>query len=128
MKLAAAQVGGAEVIQEAGTARHGLADTQRQVQICNGCGSILLNGQTWADGISHSVQGAASAWAPCESVPLTAAATAVCSMYASCTQAGQGGWVHVFPEGRIHFTGALGPFKWGVGKLVCDARKAGGGT
>jgi monolysocardiolipin acyltransferase len=42
-------------------------------------------------------------------------------------QVGQGGWAHVFPEGRIYFTGTLGPFKWGAGKLICDARKAGGG-
>ncbi|KAJ9523269.1 hypothetical protein QJQ45_024065, partial [Haematococcus lacustris] len=42
-------------------------------------------------------------------------------------EAGAGGWVHVFPEGRIHFSGQLGPFKWGPGKLVCDARRAAGG-
>ncbi|MEW5309698.1 MAG: hypothetical protein WDW38_001563 [Sanguina aurantia] len=34
----------------------------------------------------------------------------------------RGGWVHVFPEGRINVDGTLGPCKWGVGKLVCDAR------
>lgn len=34
----------------------------------------------------------------------------------------RGDWVHVFPEGRINFSGKMGPFKWGVGKLVCDTR------
>ncbi len=38
-----------------------------------------------------------------------------------------GNWLHIFPEGRIMMTGALGPFRWGVGKTVCDARKASGG-
>ncbi len=38
-----------------------------------------------------------------------------------------GDWVHVFPEGRIHFSGRLGPFKWGAGKMVCDARRLSGG-
>lgn len=39
----------------------------------------------------------------------------------------QGGWLHVFPEGRIMMTGAMGPFRWGVGKVVCDAKQAAGG-
>jgi len=38
----------------------------------------------------------------------------------------RGDWVHVFPEGRIHFSGQLGPFRWGVGKMVCDHRAATG--
>ena len=33
----------------------------------------------------------------------------------------RGRWVHIFPEGRVHYTGQLGPLRWGVGKLVCDA-------
>ena len=32
----------------------------------------------------------------------------------------RGDWVHVFPEGRVGYTGRLQPCKWGVGKLVCD--------
>lgn len=37
----------------------------------------------------------------------------------------RGHWVHIFPEGRVHYTGELGPLRWGVGKLVCDARARG---
>lgn len=33
---------------------------------------------------------------------------------------GRGDWVHVFPEGRVGYSGRLQPCKWGVGKLVCD--------
>ena len=33
---------------------------------------------------------------------------------------GKGDWVHVFPEGRVSFSGQMIPFKRGVGKLVCD--------
>ena len=33
----------------------------------------------------------------------------------------RGDWVHVFPEGRVHYTGRLGPLRWGVGKLLCDS-------
>lgn len=33
----------------------------------------------------------------------------------------RGDWVHVFPEGRVNYTGHLGPLRWGVGKLLCDA-------
>jgi len=43
-------------------------------------------------------------------------------------QLARGDWVHLFPEGRIHFDGRLGPFRWGAGKLVCDARAANGGA
>lgn len=32
----------------------------------------------------------------------------------------RGDWVHVFPEGRVGYSGRLQPCKWGVGKLVCD--------
>ncbi|KAG1667040.1 hypothetical protein FOA52_000401 [Chlamydomonas sp. UWO 241] len=39
----------------------------------------------------------------------------------------RGDWVHVFPEGRVMMNGELGPFRWGVGKAVCDARGAAGG-
>ena len=33
----------------------------------------------------------------------------------------RGRWVHIFPEGKVNYTGQLGPLRWGVGKLVCDA-------
>lgn len=32
-----------------------------------------------------------------------------------------GRWLHIFPEGRVNYTGTLGPMRWGVGKVVCDA-------
>ena len=51
---------------------------------------------------------------------------AALNMYA-LLQVAHGGWLHVFPEGRIMFTGRLGPFRWGVGKVVCDAKRASGG-
>ena len=37
-----------------------------------------------------------------------------------------GAWVHVFPEGRVGYAGRLGPCRWGVGKLVCDAHNTAG--
>lgn len=40
----------------------------------------------------------------------------------------QGRWVHLFPEGRINYDGKLGPLRWGVGKLVCEARQLAGGV
>lgn len=43
------------------------------------------------------------------------------------SQVAAGGWLHVFPEGRLMMTGVLGPFRWGVGKVVCDAKKAADG-
>lgn len=43
-------------------------------------------------------------------------------------QLAAGDWVHLFPEGRIHFDGRLGPLRWGVGKLVCDAKAHSGGA
>lgn len=33
----------------------------------------------------------------------------------------RGSWVHIFPEGKINYTGTMGPLRWGVGKLFCDA-------
>ena len=39
----------------------------------------------------------------------------------------RGDWVHVFPEGRVNFSGGVGPCRWGVGKLICDAKKLNGG-
>lgn len=35
----------------------------------------------------------------------------------------RGDWVHVFPEGKIHFNDGreVGPLKWGVGKVCCDS-------
>mmetsp|Transcript_23392 Transcript_23392/g.64909 ORF Transcript_23392/g.64909 Transcript_23392/m.64909 type:complete len:282 (-) Transcript_23392:199-1044(-) len=33
---------------------------------------------------------------------------------------GKGDWVHLFPEGRVSFSGKMIPFRRGVGKLVCD--------
>ena len=38
-------------------------------------------------------------------------------------EVGAGRWVHVFPEGRVEFTGQLAPLRWGVGKLICDSLK-----
>lgn len=39
----------------------------------------------------------------------------------------RGHWVHVFPEGKVTYTGTLGPLRWGIGKLVCDARRRANG-
>eukprot|EP00210_Caulerpa_lentillifera_P006325 g6041.t1 len=33
----------------------------------------------------------------------------------------KGHWVHVFPEGRVSYTGSLQGLKWGVGKIICDS-------
>jgi monolysocardiolipin acyltransferase len=38
----------------------------------------------------------------------------------------RGGWVHLFPEGRINYTGQLGHLRWGIGKVFCDAVEATG--
>ena len=35
-----------------------------------------------------------------------------------------GDWLHVFPEGRIYQGPAMGPVRWGIGKLVCDTADA----
>jgi Acyltransferase len=40
---------------------------------------------------------------------------------------GSGEWLHIFPEGRVTPDGSVGPFKQGIGRLVCDARAAAGG-
>lgn len=45
----------------------------------------------------------------------------------AANQVAAGKWVHVFPEGRVVYSGTLGAFRSGVGKLVCDARAANGG-
>ena len=42
-------------------------------------------------------------------------------MRAGAAEVAAGRWLHVFPEGKINFTGTLGPLRWGVGKIVCDA-------
>ena len=45
----------------------------------------------------------------------------------------EGGWIHIFPEGKINYTnvycndsdyetGVL-PFRWGVGRLVMESQK-----
>ena len=36
-------------------------------------------------------------------------------------RAARGEWIHLFPEGRVGYTGHLAPCKWGVGKVICDA-------
>mmetsp|Transcript_13334 Transcript_13334/g.23605 ORF Transcript_13334/g.23605 Transcript_13334/m.23605 type:complete len:278 (-) Transcript_13334:1282-2115(-) len=38
----------------------------------------------------------------------------------------QGDWLHIFPEGRIYYDGHIGPFRWGIGKLICETRVATG--
>lgn len=48
-------------------------------------------------------------------------------MHTAAARLAAGDWVHLFPEGRIHFSGKLGPFKWGAGKMVCDAKRMNGG-
>lgn len=37
----------------------------------------------------------------------------------------QGDWLHVFPEGRVGYAGSMGPFRWGIGKIVCDSIRSG---
>ncbi|WIA19154.1 hypothetical protein OEZ85_003802 [Tetradesmus obliquus] len=39
----------------------------------------------------------------------------------------QGEWLHIFPEGRVTPDGRVGPFRQGIGRLVCDAKAAAGG-
>ena len=38
----------------------------------------------------------------------------------------EGGWVHVFPEGRVSPSGRLGRLRWGVGALACGCVASGG--
>jgi 1-acyl-sn-glycerol-3-phosphate acyltransferase len=40
---------------------------------------------------------------------------------------GRGAWLHIFPEGRVTPDGSVGPFRQGIGKLLCEARAAAGG-
>eukprot|EP00238_Polyblepharides_amylifera_P000963 CAMPEP_0196573732 /NCGR_PEP_ID=MMETSP1081-20130531/3591_1 /TAXON_ID=36882 /ORGANISM="Pyramimonas amylifera, Strain CCMP720" /LENGTH=178 /DNA_ID=CAMNT_0041891553 /DNA_START=225 /DNA_END=761 /DNA_ORIENTATION=- len=49
------------------------------------------------------------------------------SLVAVTEQVKQGGWLHVFPEGKVNREpgGPLLPFKWGVGKIICDAAAGG---
>lgn len=35
---------------------------------------------------------------------------------------GSGDWLHIFPEGRVVPSGRVGPFRQGIGKLICEAR------
>ena len=42
------------------------------------------------------------------------------STAAAGTALAAGGWVHMFPEGRIGYGGGVLPARWGVGALVCD--------
>lgn len=42
-------------------------------------------------------------------------------MRAVAGELSRGAWVHIFPEGRIYYSGELGPLRWGVGRLFCDA-------
>ncbi|KAK9831538.1 hypothetical protein WJX81_006941 [Elliptochloris bilobata] len=39
--------------------------------------------------------------------------------------AAAGDWLHLFPEGRVGYTGRLAPCRWGVGKVVCDCVRSG---
>ena len=48
-------------------------------------------------------------------------------MRAVAGELAKGAWVHIFPEGRIHYSGELGTLRWGVGKLFCDAVAKSGG-
>ena len=42
-------------------------------------------------------------------------------MRVAAQQVAQGDWLHIFPEGRVGYQGPMGPFRWGVGKIVCDS-------
>lgn len=43
------------------------------------------------------------------------------SLQAVSRYVSEGSWAHIFPEGQISYTGKLLPFKWGVGKMICDS-------
>ena len=45
-------------------------------------------------------------------------------MQVVAARAARGEWVHLFPEGRVGYSGTLAPCKWGVGKVICDAAAA----
>ena len=48
-------------------------------------------------------------------------------MRVAAAEVARGGWVHLFPEGRVVYTGQLAPsLRWGIGKIVCDAVTASG--
>jgi 1-acyl-sn-glycerol-3-phosphate acyltransferase len=38
-----------------------------------------------------------------------------------------GDWLHIFPEGRVTPDGSVGPFRQGIGRLLCEAKAAAGG-
>ena len=46
-------------------------------------------------------------------------------MRVAAQRVAQGDWLHVFPEGRVGYAGSMGPFKWGIGKIVCDTIRSG---
>lgn len=46
-------------------------------------------------------------------------------MRVAAQRVAQGDWLHVFPEGRVGYAGSMGPFKWGIGKIVCDSIRSG---
>eukprot|EP00887_Chlorella_sp_A99_P007893 scaffold20.g7893.t1 len=41
-------------------------------------------------------------------------------MRAVAGEVAAGRWLHIFPEGKVNYTGTLGPLRWGVGKVICD--------
>lgn len=49
------------------------------------------------------------------------------SMAVAARTLAAGDWLHIFPEGRVTPDGSVGPFRQGIGRLVCDARAAAGG-
>ena len=46
-------------------------------------------------------------------------------MKTAARQVQLGKWLHVFPEGKLFVDGSMGPFKWGIGKMVCDSMEGG---
>ena len=47
-------------------------------------------------------------------------------MATAARRVAMGDWLHIFPEGRVNYSGRLGACKWGVGKLICDTVRDGG--
>jgi monolysocardiolipin acyltransferase len=43
-------------------------------------------------------------------------------------QLDRGGWVHIFPEGRVNQSGRIYPCKWGVGQLVLETARRHGAS